>query len=160
MIFFSLPVFDLIYTEVRRKGGREVVDDAVEAFFESGGAEVDEEADGKIHQTQIGQKLLAMDGSLRGLAKIGVNLLAKYCARTSVNRQSFLDVIRMIRGEVELDSRVFRNNGFVWPSDFDAIRFGDGHAFRLLHDRGWWRVFSSFFGGRSSGLRGLPSSWA
>lgn len=86
--------------------------------------------------------------TLRGLAKIGVNLLAKYCVKTSVDRTSFLDVVRAIRGEVELNPTLFRSNGFVWPSDLDAIRFVDGHSFRLLYDRGRWRVFSSFFGGR------------
>ena len=35
----------LVYAEARRRGGVEVVDDAVQAFFEGGGSEVDEEAD-------------------------------------------------------------------------------------------------------------------
>jgi hypothetical protein len=116
--------------------------------------EPDKDWRGYRYEVGLGSQLPAIrcfwdvEKTLRALAKIGVNLLAKYCPRTSVNRRSFLDVIGAIRGEVELDSSVFRNNGFVWPSDFDEIRFGDGHAFRLLHDHGWWRVFSSFFGGR------------
>jgi hypothetical protein len=33
----------------------------VEAFFERRGAEIDEQSDGEVHQTEIGQDLFAVD---------------------------------------------------------------------------------------------------
>jgi hypothetical protein len=40
-----------------------VVDDAMQAFFEGGGTEVDEQADGQMEQAEIGQDLFGMDRS-------------------------------------------------------------------------------------------------
>jgi hypothetical protein len=38
--------------EARRRGGGEMVDDAVEAFFECRGSEIDEQSDWEVHQTE------------------------------------------------------------------------------------------------------------
>ena len=38
--------------EARRRGSGEMVDDAVEAFFECRGSEIDEHSDGEVHQTE------------------------------------------------------------------------------------------------------------
>ncbi len=46
---------------MRRRGELEVVDDLVKTFFESGSAKVDEWTDGQIHQTEVCEKLLAVD---------------------------------------------------------------------------------------------------
>ncbi len=51
----------LVHSEARGVGGGEVIHDAVEAFFECGCAEVDEETDGEIHEAEIGEELLGMD---------------------------------------------------------------------------------------------------
>ena len=40
--------------EARRRGGGEMVDDAVEAFFECRGSEIDEQSDGEIHREEEG----------------------------------------------------------------------------------------------------------
>src|SRR5688572_12352180 len=52
----------LVDTGARRRGGRQTVDYAMEAFLEGGVAEVDQQADLEVHQTQIGQELLRMNG--------------------------------------------------------------------------------------------------
>ncbi len=36
--------------EARRRGCGEIVDEAVEAFFECRGSEIDEQSDGEVHQ--------------------------------------------------------------------------------------------------------------
>ena len=51
-----------VHAEARRRGGREVVDDATQAFFESCGAEVDEEADVEIREAEIGEELFVVHG--------------------------------------------------------------------------------------------------
>ena len=40
----------LVHAEARRRGGGEIVDDAVETFFECRGSEIDEQFDGEVHQ--------------------------------------------------------------------------------------------------------------
>ena len=50
----------LVHAQTRRRRGGELVDDAVQPFLEGGGAEIDEQADGEVHQAKIGQELLAV----------------------------------------------------------------------------------------------------
>jgi len=52
----------LVHAEARRRGDGEIVDDAMKPFFERRGSEVDEQADGEVHQAEISQDLLAVDG--------------------------------------------------------------------------------------------------
>ena len=40
----------MVHAEARRRGGGEIVDDAVEAFFECRGSEIDEQSDREVHQ--------------------------------------------------------------------------------------------------------------
>ena len=53
--------FYLVYAKLRRCLWWQVVDNALEPFLEGGCAKIDEEADGQVHQSQIGQKLFAMN---------------------------------------------------------------------------------------------------
>jgi len=87
----------------------------------------------------------------RALAKIGINILSKYCPNTPVSRDGngFRDVIQVIMGETPITPDMLCANGFVYESDIAPIRADDhGHSFRLLHMDGRWHIFSSFFGGR------------
>lgn len=94
---------------------------------------------------------------LRCLAKIAINLLYAYCPNTPVNRETFLDVIRVVRGETPVQPRFFQANGFVYALDISPISNTDsGHSFRLLHMDGQWRIYSSFFGGRIGSIIQFP----
>ncbi len=46
----------------RRRGAREIVDNAVKTFFERRGSKIDAQSDRKIHQAEIGQDVLAVKG--------------------------------------------------------------------------------------------------
>ena len=49
-----------VHAEARRRGGGQAVHYSMETFFERGVAEVEEEADLDMHQSQIGQELLGV----------------------------------------------------------------------------------------------------
>lgn len=87
--------------------------------------------------------------SLRGLLKIGVNLIASVCEKTPVNPETFRLPIRLILGTADVTQKLLAASGFVRAADVQEIKDeGGGHSFRLLHVGSSWLVFSSFFGGR------------
>jgi len=95
--------------------------------------------------------------TLRGLMKIGLNLVAAYCPNTPVNHETFADAIRVIRGEVQIPPHVLAANGFVHAEDVQGISgAANEHAFRLMHTGQVWHVYSSFFGGRIGAHVRLP----
>ncbi len=51
----------MVHAESRGRGGGEVIDHPLEPFLEGGPSKIDEKPDGKIHQAEIGQQLLAVD---------------------------------------------------------------------------------------------------
>lgn len=95
--------------------------------------------------------------TLRGLMKIGVNLLAAFCTKTPVSRDHFPVPIRLIRGEYHPSSNLFSVFGFV-PADQLSELWADdkSHAFRLTYLNGHWQVYLSFFGGRLCAFVAMP----
>jgi hypothetical protein len=111
----------------------------------------------------IGSKLPVLGCSyeagavLRGLMKMAVNLLAAFCPNTPVDRAGFMDVIRVVMGEIPVSPALIRANGFVYASDVEPIRADNAaHSFRLLYMDGYWHIFSSFFGGRMGSFVRFP----
>jgi hypothetical protein len=85
---------------------------------------------------------------IRGLMKIGLNLIAAHCPDTVINHTTFKQAMRLILGECCPHEDVIHRMGFLRASDVVPINdAGGGHSFRLIHDAGRWFVFSSFFGG-------------
>jgi hypothetical protein len=85
--------------------------------------------------------------AVRGLMKIGLNLVAAYCDNTPVNSETFRDVIALIRGPMSPSPQLLASNGFVPPENLAVIK-ADGHSFRLTHFDNLWHVYFSFFSGR------------
>ena len=88
---------------------------------------------------------------VRALTKMGINLLHDTCDHTIVNRETFSKAIAFVLGEFEVQpsNAMFRQSGFIRPADLDGLHRDDGgHFFRLVHDGGCWRLWSSLFGGR------------
>ena len=48
----------LVHAEARRRGGREVVDDAMKTFLQGGGSEIYEESDRLPGEAKVGEELL------------------------------------------------------------------------------------------------------
>jgi hypothetical protein len=93
--------------------------------------------------------------TMRGLMKIGYNLVAAYCKNTTVNSKSFSKVIRTITGQQPNADMLLAANGFVHADGIQDIKVANAHSFRLLYSdsdtigrTGEWWVFMSFFGGR------------
>jgi hypothetical protein len=84
---------------------------------------------------------------VRGLAKMGINLLAAYCLHTLVNRDGFREVIRVIMDEEPFPPQLFQANGFVAANDIQPICVPSAHSFRLQYSGRFWHIYSSFFGG-------------
>jgi hypothetical protein len=86
--------------------------------------------------------------TLRGLMKIGLNLVAAVCGNTPVDQSTFLQVIRLIRGDMQVTPPLLQRCGFVRPEAVACIAAAGSHSFQLTHAGGHWHVYSSFFGGR------------
>jgi hypothetical protein len=95
--------------------------------------------------------------TLRGLMKIGLNLLAASCEKTSINLNTFSQAIKLVRGEIALRPSFLGRHGFVRHGDLEAIKSPPGtHSFRVMYtDREWW-VYLSFFGGRIGAHVSIP----
>ena len=96
--------------------------------------------------------------TLRGLMKMGLNLIAAHCPHTPVDHRSFSSVIRIIRDEAgQIPLPVMLQNGFVHAGDIQSIKAeGNAHSFRLVHLGGVWHVYFSFFGGRVGAYVRVP----
>jgi hypothetical protein len=117
----------------------------------------------KSARRAIGSELPVMrfffDGARvwRALAKIAVNLLHHYCARTVVTLETFPSVIAEIRGAQTFSPSRMKEGGFVWASDVDALKSEDGeHAVRLFHAEGHWHASFAFFGGQCGAVVRFP----
>ena len=101
--------------------------------------------------------------SMKGLMKIGLNLLAAYCEKTLVNHATFNDAIRQIL-KVQTDpSILLAANGFVKAEGIQDIAVAGAHTFWLVYfntdvigKAGQWVIYSCFFGGRIGGVISLP----
>jgi len=107
------------------------------------------------YSTQIGSAFpqfhLHYDGVavVRSLVKIGLNLLRFLCKDTPVDREHFGEAVEMVLGERAVGRRIVDSNGFVDADSIQGLECPkDSHAFRLIHDRGWWNVHFAFFAGR------------
>jgi hypothetical protein len=95
--------------------------------------------------------------TLCGLMKIGVNLLAAFCKKTNVSRDTFLTPIQLIRGEFHPHTDLFNFYGFARADDLAALHTADkSHAFRLSYFWDQWNVYLSFFGGRIGAFVAIP----
>jgi hypothetical protein len=93
---------------------------------------------------------------LRGLMKIGLNLIAASCPNTPVDRKAFSLATQIILGNGPMSIKTVRANGFVRAEDVQTISAqGNAHSFRLVHD-GSWYVYMSFFGGKIGALVRIP----
>lgn len=107
------------------------------------------------HQKVMGSALPAircffdLTRTLRGLVKIGFNLLAAYCSSTPIDSVHCPDTTAFVLGRIGASPQGFSQNGFVDPSEFrDFEDPAGGHVFRIQHYRGNWEIQSSYFGGR------------
>ncbi len=98
------------------------------------------------HRPEI-RFLYEITKTLRGLAKVALNVLAKCCQQTPVDAQHFPDAVAIILGQ---SPTAMLQGGFVRPSEIESIgRQHSAHSFRLVHMDGHWHIYSSFFGGRA-----------
>ncbi len=73
--------------------------------------------------------------------------------------------MRLILGEGQISPQLFNIMGFVRAKEIQCIKDeGGGHSFRLVHVDRYWRVYSSFFGGRIGSFVLIPGpnheTWA
>jgi hypothetical protein len=95
--------------------------------------------------------------TMRGLMKLGVNLIAAYCLKTPVNCEAFKKVIQVIRGDAHPDATLVAGNGFVHAADIECIKEpNQAHSFRIVYLDGEWVVYSSFFSGRIGSVVSFP----
>jgi hypothetical protein len=95
--------------------------------------------------------------TVRALWKLGINLLAGFCRKTPVDKNTFGRAIGVICGTNTLDPTLLAQNGFVEASGIAELQAsGQSHAFRLVHHDGHWLVYSSFFGGRIGAAVAIP----
>ena len=93
------------------------------------------------------QALYWVDQVLRALVKIGINLLAFYCQRTVVSRDTFPAAVAYVLGQAPL-GLLQDECGPVVHGDMDHLQCPKGaHRFRLTHDQ-TWALDCAFFGGR------------
>jgi hypothetical protein len=94
---------------------------------------------------------------VRALAKIALNIMAAHWPNIPVNHRSFRNVIKIIFDDNLVNDNMLQANGFIYPSDIETIKCSEGgHSFRLMHSDGWWKVFSSFFGGKVGTFISFP----
>jgi hypothetical protein len=93
----------------------------------------------------------------RALAKIGINLLHKYCKYTAVDSDHFSQVISEIIGTTSFKATRLRSNGFVHASDVDSIASdAKSHTFRMTWSEGRWHITMAFFGGQMGAYVNFP----
>lgn len=101
--------------------------------------------------------LFNMGSTVRALTKLGINLLAAYCQKTPVNRDTFRQAVRLIRGTDHPGPGFLAANGFVHAENIEQIRAdGQSHAFRLVYLYPNWLIYLSFFGGRIGAVVSFP----
>ena len=88
--------------------------------------------------------------------KIGFNLIAAYCEKTPINKDTFHQAVRLITGAGQINPRLFDKFGFVKPEGIQVISHPGTHSFRLVYAPGGWMVYASFFGGRAGAYVALP----
>lgn len=117
-------------------------------------AALDENVKYRSTTQQLGSRLPAIAFTfdiakiVRALVKIGINLVAAYCPNTPVNRSTFRRAVRMVRGETFPLPTYLAANGFIHIEAIDEIKQPGAHTFRMMYMQPYWRIYSSFFGGR------------
>jgi HNH endonuclease len=104
--------------------------------------------------------------AMRGMMKIGLNLIAAYCRYTPVNYRTYNSVIRVIKGDDENAHQLLDESGFVKAQDIRSIAVPDAHSFRLVYKnpqaigaQGKWTVYQSYFGGRIGAVVNFPGPY-
>ncbi len=86
--------------------------------------------------------------ALRGMFKIGLNLLLHTCTSTDFRDQRFARTRQIIYGETQVDRDLIEQNGFVHPKDLRFLNPSPRtHKFRMSYHDGLWTVYSAYFGG-------------
>ena len=108
-----------------------------------------------------------MGKTMRGLMKIGFNILAAYCEKTPVDRSAFRGVVKLLLGENSPSPELVKRNGFVYAADLAELSAPNrAHAFRLtwmgnesarLFEFFWWSYMcdSCLPGRKSRGVEHL-----
>lgn len=86
---------------------------------------------------------------LRGLMKIGFNLLVQECPNTPVNENFFPEAVGIILGKYAVTPTLMEHNGFVPPSLLQSMNCKEGHhKFWIMFENGFWTIHTAFFGGK------------
>ena len=110
-------------------------------------------------ETQLGSEMpeahigFDVTAAMQAFAKVGFNMLAKYCGATPVNLHTFPDAVDWILGKKHF-YRVgnTRKVGFVTPDGVARLQCPPkSHKFRLTHDplEKMWHFYGSFFEGKA-----------
>jgi hypothetical protein len=87
--------------------------------------------------------------AVRGLMKIGLNLVAAFCPNTPVTPETFGRAIQIIKGNSQITENGVTQNGFIHAQGVRDIRTGgNDHSFQLMHVDETWHVLLCFFGGK------------
>lgn len=133
----------------------------------------------KLHRHSPSQKFTTYLGShlptisfyfdagkmIRGLLKMGLNLVKSVCESTPVGPSAFSQVIGVIRGMLPVEPFI-ESYGFVRHGTFvsSIAAPNKAHSFLITYHGGLWHVHSSFFGGRIGAYVNFPGphkeSWA
>jgi hypothetical protein len=134
----------------------------------------------KLHRQRRSQKFTEFQGShtpticfffdvnktIRGLLKMGLNLVAAVCENTPIGPDSFPEVIGVIRDSSPVTPELVARCGFVQHGNVVTCIAAPnrGHSFLITYGAGRWHVHSSFFGGRMGAYVYFPGphkeSWA
>lgn len=120
--------------------------------------------DGRSHwKQQLGSHAPALSFyfdigmTIRGLIKIGFNLVAALCERTDVGRSNFPEAVHIIQTGFTPTRRHLSTIGYVHPESLMSLHRDDpSHVFQVVHHQMAWHVYSSFFGGRVCSYVNFP----
>lgn len=110
-------------------------------------------------QMQLGSEMpeahigFVLTFAMQAFAKVGFNMLAKYCKSTPVNCESFADTVGWILGKKHFQKLGDeRRLGFVTPDSIAQLGCpAKSNKFRLTHDsfENVWHLYGSFFEGKA-----------
>lgn len=97
--------------------------------------------------------------TLRGMMKIGLNLLAYVCEETSIAEASFAKARSLVYGTRDVSRQDIRDSGFVRPSALALLDTPErAHKFRLRFSEGEWWIYGAYFGGAVGTFVRFPGS--
>jgi hypothetical protein len=94
---------------------------------------------------------------VRALMKLGINVLAAVCERTTIDYSHFGQAVETVLDPRRVNMQLICENGFVRAADVHCLRDeSDGHTIQLFHFDGIWRFYFAFFGGRAGAYAQFP----